>query len=79
MANEPKTRVSDKQRKDNFYETKLSDILTDTEKYDAFWDKCKADGLEAPKVLEALAELYSSERIVLKKRKIVLEQIYMED
>lgn len=79
MASETKTRVSDKQRREKFYDSKIADILTDIESYEAFWEKCKNDGLEANVVIAGLVDLYTNGRIKLKKKKIVQEILVMDD
>lgn len=79
MASETKTRVSDKQRREKFYDSKIADILTDIESYEAFWEKCKNDGFEANVVIPGLVDLYTNGRIKLKKKKIVQEILVMDD
>lgn len=79
MAETKATRVSDKQKKENFLDSKLADILTSNESFEAFWDKAKKDNLEADTVLMSLIGLYANGSIKLKKKKIVQEILVMDE
>ena len=74
---EKATRISDKQRKESFYDSKLKDVL-DSESLDAFWEKSKKDGLDTDIALNGLVSLYVSGSIKLKKQKITKEIIVLD-
>lgn len=84
MADEIKTRKSDKQRKEETLKATLEQMYQYNDEYnnddfEAFWSKCKENGIEAQKVLLSLISLYGSDQIKLKKKKIVLETIELDN
>lgn len=75
---EKKNRVSEKQKKELFYNSKINELV-DIDVLDAFWDSCKKNNMQPQDVANALFELYGNEKIKLQKKKIVKEVLVMED